>query len=85
MFGIPNADSLSTSHFPIPLKTISHNSTDGTKNTYPRLRAGGLSHLFQADNQGKPSTEEEDKAPQQQTVLIGCCRSEGLQTIQYPN
>jgi len=45
-FGIPNADSVSTSHFPIQLKTISHNSTDGTKNTYPRLRAGGcLTHF----------------------------------------
>ena len=46
MFDFSNADSVSTSHFPIPLKTISHNSTDGTKNTYPRLRAGGYLTYF---------------------------------------
>jgi hypothetical protein len=68
-FGIPNADSVSTSHFhPIPLKTISLNSTNGTNNTYPRLRVVGYLNSFH--NQRKPSTEEEHKAPQRQTVLI---------------
>jgi hypothetical protein len=51
-FGIPNADSVSTSHFhPIPLKTISHNSTKGTNNTYPRLRVEGYPQLVSSDNQ----------------------------------
>jgi hypothetical protein len=46
-FGIPNAGSVSTSHFhPVPLKTISHNSTNGTNNTYPRLRVDGITTRF---------------------------------------
>jgi len=61
-FGIPNADSVSTSHFhPIPLKTISHNSTNGTNNTYLRLRVDGYLNSFQAttkeNHQPKKSTK----------------------------
>jgi hypothetical protein len=61
MFGIPNAYSVTTSHFTYSAKTISHNSTDGTKITYPRLRAGGYLNSFQADNQRRPSPKKSTK------------------------